>query len=82
MTTPETPEETKDEILATLKAIRSIISWIGIHAVTGFAVVIWAMVIDHFDQVDLRKDDNYMKPRVTRLWIQAHPEIQRDEMQP
>ena len=68
-----------DEILGTLRSILTVISWIGVPALGAMTIIVGALIADHFDQVNLRRDSNWMKPRVQRMWLKEHPEIQADE---
>ena len=72
MTTPSN----HDDILDAIQGIFTLLKWISIPAVTGIALMVGSLVIDHFDQISLRQDSDYMRPKVTRLWIERHPELQ------
>lgn len=69
-----------DEVLDTLKAILGFMRWIGVPLVGALAVGIGIMVTDHYSQASLEQDRDYMKPKVTRLWLERHPEVTIDEL--
>ena len=69
-----TTENNHDEVLDTLKAILAFIRWIGVPLIGALAVGIGLIVTDHYAQETLQRDHDVMKPRVTRLWMEAHPE--------
>ena len=73
MTTPEN----HDDILATLRAILRLLGWLGGPALL---LLIGLMISDHYAAVDLKRNDKWMMPRVTRMWLEKHPEIQPDEV--
>lgn len=70
-----TTSSNHDEVLDTLKAILGFIRWIGVPLVGALAVGVGIMVTDHYAQQILEKDRDEMKPRVTRLWMERHPEV-------
>lgn len=70
-----TTENNHDEVLDTLKAILAFIRWLGLPLIGCLAVGLGIMVTDHYAQETLQKDHDFMKPRVTRLWMEAHPEV-------
>jgi len=76
MTTPTN----HDEILGTLRSILGIIRWIGLPLIGCLAVGLGIMVTDHYGQEILASDRDYMKPKVTRLWLERHPEVTIDEV--
>ena len=76
MTTPSN----HDEVLDTLKAILGFLRWIGVPLVGALGVGITIMVTDHYSQLVLEKDRDEMKPRVTRLWLERHPEVVTQEI--
>jgi hypothetical protein len=69
-----TTQNNHDEVLDTLKAILGFLRWIGVPLVGALAIGVGIMVTDHYAQEAIQKDHDVMKPRVTRLWIEAHPE--------
>ena len=69
-----TTQNNHDEVLDTLKAILGFLRWIGVPLVGALAIGIGIMVTDHYAQEAIQKAHDVMKPRVTRLWIEAHPE--------
>ena len=69
-------------MLDLLRAILAMVRWIGIPALGGLGLLIMVLVADHFDEVQLKKDNGYMKPKVTRLWIERHPEATIEEQFP
>ena len=75
-----TEQSKRDEILDTLKSILTFIRWIGIPAVTGIGFLIASLIADHYDQTQLDKDRDYMKPKVVRLWSKAYPNLTSDEL--
>ena len=76
MTTPNN----HDEVLDTLKAILGFIRWLGVPLIGALAVGIGLIVTDHYGQQVLEKDRDEMKPRVTRLWLERHPEVTAHEL--
>jgi hypothetical protein len=76
MTTPGN----HDEVLDTLKAILGFLRWIGVPLVLALASGVALIVADHYAQVILEKDSDEMKPRVTRLWLERHPEVTVQEI--
>jgi len=66
--------EEKDEILSNLSALATLIKWLGGGAVSAFLALIGLVVADHYDQENIRRDTNWMKPRVERMWYKTHPE--------
>lgn len=70
-----TTENNHDEVLTTLKAILGFIRWVGLPLIGCLAVGLGIMVTDHYAQETLQRDHDVMKPRVTRLWMEAHPEV-------
>ena len=76
-----TTQSNHDEVLNTLKAILGLIKWIGIPFITGMAFLVLALVSDHYDQVQLDQDRDYMKPKVTRMWLKEHPELTIKEIE-
>jgi len=75
-----TTENNHDEILGTLKAILGFIRWLGVPLIGALAVGIGLIVTDHYGQQVLEKDRDEMKPRVTRLWLERHPEVMAHEL--
>jgi hypothetical protein len=75
-----TTENNHDEILGTLRSILGIIRWIGLPLIGCLAVGLGIMVTDHYGQELLAADRDYMKPKVTRLWLERHPEVTIDEV--
>jgi len=75
-----TTENNHDEILGTLKAILGFIRWLGVPLIGALAVGIGLIVTDHYGQQVLEKDRDEMKPRVTRLWLERHPEVMSHEI--
>jgi hypothetical protein len=69
-----------DEILGTLKAILGFMKWLGVPLFGTLAVGIAIMVTDHYGQQTLERDRDEMKPRVTRLWLERHPEVTAHEI--
>lgn len=75
------PIEDKDEILHRINtaifAVR-FFGWIGAvlgAGAFGCAVVIVGIAVsDHYDQIALRKDSDWMMPRVTQLWYFGNKE--------
>ena len=76
MTTPGN----HDEVLDTLKAILGFMRWIGVPIVLALASGVVIMVADHYSQQTLEADRDYMKPRVTRLWMERHPEVTAEDI--
>jgi hypothetical protein len=76
MTTPTN----HDDILDTLKAILAVIRWLGLPLIGCLAVGLGIMVTDHYSQATLERDRDEMKPRVTRLWLERHPEVTAHEL--
>lgn len=76
MTTPSN----HDEVLATLKAILGFLRWIGVPIVLALGSGVGLIVADHYAQVTLEADRDYMKPKVTRLWLERHPEVTIEEI--
>jgi hypothetical protein len=66
--------EEKDEILSRISAAIGLIKWLGGGAVSAFIALIVLIVADHYDQANIRKDTDWMKPRVERMWYKTHPE--------
>ena len=75
-----TTENNHDEILGTLRSILAVIRWIGLPLIGCLAVGLGIMVTDHYAQEVLSADRDYMKPKVTRLWLERHPEVTIDEV--
>ena len=75
-----TTEVNHDEILGTLRSILGIIRWLGLPLIGCLAVGLGIMVTDHYGQELLEKDRDEMKPRVTRLWLERHPEVTAHEL--
>jgi hypothetical protein len=75
-----TTENNHDEVLDTLKAILGFLRWIGVPLMGALAVGIGLIVTDHYGQQVLEKDRDEMKPRVTRLWLERHPEVTAHEL--
>jgi len=75
-----TTQNNHDEVLATLKAILGFIRWLGVPLIGALAVGIGLIVTDHYGQQVLEKDRDEMKPRVTRLWLERHPEVTIQEV--
>jgi hypothetical protein len=75
-----TTENNHDEVLDTLKAILGFIRWLGVPLIGALAVGIGLIVTDHYGQQVLEKDRDEMKPRVTRLWLERHPEVTAHEL--
>jgi hypothetical protein len=67
-------EESNEDILNVLKAILAMIRWVGVPILIGLSSLVVIMVADHYEQVGLAKDRDYMKPRVQHLWKKEHPE--------
>lgn len=57
-----------------LKAFSFIIGIFGMGIVGAAAWVIAVATTDHFDQISLRKDSDWMMPRVTQLWYHGNKE--------
>lgn len=75
MTMPrENSDTANDDILNVLKAILGLIRWVGIPVLVGTGGLIVVMVADHYQQIGLAEDRDYMKPRVVKLWQEKHPE--------
>jgi len=70
-----TQPDNHDDILDTLKAILGFMKWLGVPIAGALTVGIVIMVTDHYAQAGLEKDRDFMKPKVTRLWIERHPEL-------
>jgi hypothetical protein len=75
-----TTSSNHDEVLDTLKAILAFMRWIGVPLVLALASGVALIVADHYAQVVLEKDRDEMKPRVTRLWLERHPEVTAQEI--
>jgi hypothetical protein len=75
-----TTQNNHDEVLDTLKAILGFIRWVGLPLIGCLAVGVGIMVTDHYGQQVLEKDRDEMKPRVTRLWLERHPEVTAHEL--
>jgi hypothetical protein len=76
MTTPNN----HDEILGTLKAILAVIRWLGLPVIGSLTVGIGIVITDHYSQGLLEADRDYMKPKVTRLWLERHPEVTIEDL--
>jgi hypothetical protein len=63
-----------DDILDTLKSILGFIKWIGVPIVGVMSAGVAIMVTDHYSQQTLEKDRDFMKPKVTKLWLEKHPD--------
>ena len=75
-----TTSNNHDEVLDTLKAILAVIRWLGLPLIGCLSVGLGIMITDHFSQQVLEKDRDEMKPRVTRLWLERHPEVTAHEI--
>lgn len=60
-------------------AILAFFQWMGIPMLGGVAFFVGILIKDHFTTLRLVEDNRYMKPKVTRMWIKAHPNLTRDE---
>jgi len=69
----DTGEQLK-ELLIGIKAVRNLLGWIGSGILFSAVALIWALVADHFDQVNLRQDVDWMRPKVERLWYKSYPD--------
>lgn len=67
-------EKQLKELLVGIKAVRNILNWIGGGILISALALVWALVVDHFDQVNLRQDVDWMRPKVERLWYKSYPD--------
>lgn len=68
-----TTSDNHDDILGTLRSIVSLMKWGGVPLLGFVAFITVSIVADHFMIQRVKEDTNYMKPKVTRLWIESHP---------
>lgn len=64
----------REEILAILRTTKGLLRWVlgvAFAAVFGAAVV---LISDHYDQLTLRHEMDYVKPKVERLWWKTFPD--------
>jgi len=66
--------EEKEEILNRISAAIGLIKWLGGGAASAFVALILLIVADHYEQATIKKDTDWMKPRVERMWYRTHPE--------
>lgn len=64
--------EERDEILGYLRGIRSLIKWMGGASLVAVAGFISIDISDHYDQIMLRKEMDWVRPRVESMWFQHH----------
>ena len=74
--------EEKDEIIARIAAVADLVKWFGGGAISAFIALIILIIADHYEQASMKKDTDWMKPRVERLWYKAHPEEPLSEPPP
>ena len=70
--------EERDEIISPIRSVMSLLRWLGGGSFIAVMGLIILVVADHYDQVNLRHDSDWMKPRVERLWYKSHP----DDLEP
>jgi len=60
--------EEQDQILSYLRLIRGLLVWLGGGVVLAICGLIAINITDHFDQIKLREQVNWMEPKVQQLW--------------
>ncbi len=65
--------EERDEILGYLKAVLSLLKWFGGGSFLALCALIALNISDHFDQAHIKKDVEWMRPKVERLWYRGEP---------
>lgn len=63
--------EEEQEILRNILAVASMLKWMGGSVLIVFFTLVVLVVADHYDQANLSRDVQWMRPRVERMWYEA-----------
>lgn len=64
-------EQDEKEILQNIMAVASMLRWMGGSVLIVFFTLVVLVVADHYEQASLKREVDWVKPRVERLWYES-----------
>lgn len=70
----------RDEILGYLKAGVSLLKWLGSGSFLSLIALIGVVITDHYDLKHIKKDVEWIKPKVEQIWYKHSPFTVKNEI--
>lgn len=68
----------REELIGYLRGIKGFLNWVGGGVLVAILTVAWFILTDHFGQIKLREEMDYVKPKVEQLWWRSKPDASVD----